>query len=282
MSDEVDRIAQIKDPYRQLREATAKLADAQYEVTELGRRRRRVIQDLHDQGQSYAQIADAAGLSRGRIHQIRHQGPAPEGAFLATGLVRILTPLKRDEIKGRPVIAVEDVAASKQLEDLARSFGLDVEQGHVPLGGNLDLNQSGLVVICGPRLSDVMGQLYEHDPVLEWEKTPKGVWALRDTITDRLYVSGSDKEPSDSSDVAYLGRLPRPDGNGRLIAFTGIHPQGTLGAVQFITTEIAALWAQVKDSEFSVVLDVRYNPDTYEPEQVKRLTPLYMHDAVRS
>jgi hypothetical protein len=278
--NEVDRIAQIEDPFRLLREATVGLADAQHAVTELGRMRRRVIQDLHDQGWSYAQIADAAGLSRGRIHQIRHQGPAPEGAFLATRLVRILTPLKRDEIKGRPVVAVEDVTASKRLEDLARSFGLDVEQGHVPLGGVLDLNQSGLVVICGPRLSDVMRQLYEHDPALQWEKTPRGVWALRDRITDSLYVSGSDKEQPESSDVAYLGRLPRPDGDGRIIAFTGIHPQGTLGVVQFITTEISALWEQAKDNEFSVVLSVKYDPDTHEPEQVEQLTPLYIHSKV--
>jgi hypothetical protein len=69
---------------------------------------------------SYSQIADAAGLSRGRVHQIRHQGPAPEGAFLGSGLVRIITPLKRDAIKARPVVAMEDVAASKRLEDLAR------------------------------------------------------------------------------------------------------------------------------------------------------------------
>ena len=180
MSDEVERIAGMEDPFQLLRLATERLADAQRDVTELSRLRKRVIQDLHSQGMSYAQIAEAAGLSRGRIHQIRHQGPAPEGAFLGTGLVRIVTPLKRDVIKGRPVVAMEDVAASKRLEDLARSYGLDVEQEHVSLTGEIDLNRPGLIVICGPRLSQTMRQLYERDPVLTWEQTSAGAWALRD------------------------------------------------------------------------------------------------------
>jgi len=120
VSEEVERIAGIEDPFQLLRLATERLATAQRDVAELSRLRRRVIQDLHGQGMSYSQIADAAGLSRGRVHQIRHQGPAPEGAFLGSGLVRIITPLKRDAIRARPVVAMEDVAASKRLEDLAR------------------------------------------------------------------------------------------------------------------------------------------------------------------
>lgn len=277
MSDEVERIAGIEDPFRLLREATAQLADAQRDVTELGRLRRRVIQDLHNQGMSYAQIAEEAGLSRGRIHQIRHQGPAPEGALLGVGLVRILTPLKRDEIRGRPVVAVEDVTASKRLEDLARSYGLEVEQEHVPLGGEIDLNQPGLIVICGPRLSTVMHRLYEQDPVLSWEKTPAGPWALRDTKTGALHVSGTDKEPPATYDVAYLGGLPRPDGNGRVIAFTGIHPQGTLGVVRLLTEETVALWERAKDNAFSLLVGVTYDPETHEPTEIEKLTPVYVH-----
>jgi hypothetical protein len=277
---EVERIADIEDPFELLRLATERLATAQRDVTELSRLRRRVIQDLHGQGMSYSQIADAAGLTRGRIHQIRHQGPAPEGAFLGSGLVRIITPLKRDAIKARPVVAMEDVAASKRLEDLARSYGLEVEQEHVPLTGEVDLNRPGLIVICGPRLSETMRQLYERDPVLAWEQTPAGAWAIRDTSADKLYVSGSDRDPSEPCDAAYLGRLRRPDGKGWVIAFTGIHPQGTLGVAHLLTTELASLWEQVKDNSFSVVVGTEYDPDSHEPVRVEQLTPLYRHGEV--
>lgn len=83
MPGEYERIASIDDPFALLRAATERLARAQQEVTDLARLRRRVIQDLHAQGLSYAQIAEQAGLSRGRIHQIRRTDPASEGTFPA-------------------------------------------------------------------------------------------------------------------------------------------------------------------------------------------------------
>jgi DNA-directed RNA polymerase specialized sigma24 family protein len=76
---EIERIAEIDDPFELLHLATERLAAAQRDATELSRLRKRVIQDLHNQGMSYSQIADAAGLTRGRIHQVRHQGPVPKG-----------------------------------------------------------------------------------------------------------------------------------------------------------------------------------------------------------
>src|SRR4051812_32419854 len=112
MTDEVRRIAAIGDPYKLLREATNRMALAQAEVTELARLRRRVIQQLHDSGLSYAQIADKVGLTRGRIHQIRTSAPSPEGAFLGLGQVIIATPLKQEAIRSRPVVAVEDVTGA--------------------------------------------------------------------------------------------------------------------------------------------------------------------------
>src|SRR5687768_16008696 len=44
MSNELRRIMSIDDPYLLLREVTTRLADAQQEVTELARLRRRVVQ----------------------------------------------------------------------------------------------------------------------------------------------------------------------------------------------------------------------------------------------
>ena len=277
LAGDLERIARITDPYELLRAATDRLADAQLEVTELARLRRRLIQDLHAQGLSYAQIGEAAGLSRGRIHQIRHTGPAPEGAFLGAGRITIATPLKREERQGRPVVAVEDVTASGRLAALARSFALEVDTEHVPLGGAIDLNRAGLIVICGPRLSEVMAKAYGQDPVIRWEQTGVGAWALRDTRTGDLHVSGLDDGSGRPRDVAYLGRLPRPDGNGTFLAFTGLHPPGTLGVVALLASDVGALWGQVGTERFSVVVGVSYDPDTREPESTELLTPLYRH-----
>ncbi|MEU5632775.1 sigma-70 family RNA polymerase sigma factor [Streptomyces rishiriensis] len=278
MSDELKRITAIDDPYLLLREVTTRLADAQQEVTELARLRRRVVQDLHAQGLSYAQIATKAGLSRGRIHQIRHTGPAPEGSFLGRGAVIVATPLRRDDERGRTVVAVDDVSSGKSLEDLARSYGLDVTSEHVPVSGDIDLNRDGLVVVCGPRMSQQMWDTYAQDPVLRWERAEAGPWTVVDRRTGTVYQSGQDIDPARPYDVGYVGRLPRPDGNGSLLAIAGIHTQGSLGVVQLLASDLNALWGQVGDHRFSALVGVDYDPETSEPQSVELLTPLYRHD----
>ncbi len=250
MSDELQRIMAIDDPYLLLREVTTRLAAAQQEVTELARLRRRVVQDLHAQGMSYAQIAEKAGLSRGRIHQIRHTGPAPEGAFLGTGSVTVVTPLRWDDTKKRPVVAMADMNSGKRLEELAKSYGLDVSSGHVQVSGEVDLNRDGLVVVCGPGMSQAMRDLYAQDPVLAWEHPEGEPWALVDRRTGTAYHAGADLEPSRPHDVGYLGRLPRPNGNGSVLAIAGIHTAGSLGVVHLLTSDLSTLWGQVGSGTF--------------------------------
>ncbi|MFC4062272.1 sigma factor-like helix-turn-helix DNA-binding protein [Planomonospora corallina] len=276
-SSDLDRIAAIDDPYLLLRAATERLNAAQQEVTELARLRRRVIQELHAQGLSYAQIAEKAGLSRGRIHQIRHTGPAPEGAFLGAGTVTVVTPLRHDPAANRSVVALDDMRAGKRLEDLARTFGLTVGSDNVTVDGRIDLNRPGLLVICGPRMSEAMRTAYETDPVIRWERDEIG-WLLRDTRTGQVFRSGTQTEPHQPTDSAYLGRLPRPDGKGFFLAIAGIHPNGSLGVIHFIASEIATLWGQVGDRRFSCVVGVTYDPETGEPVRAELASPLYRHE----
>ncbi|MGC5034550.1 sigma factor-like helix-turn-helix DNA-binding protein [Streptomyces sp. DT190] len=278
MSDELQRITAIDDPYLLLREVTKRLADAQQEVTELARLRRRVVQDLHAQGLSYAQIAEKAGLSRGRIHQIRHTGPAPEGAFLGVGAVTVVTPLRWDGEKKRPVVAMADMNSGKRLEELAKSYGLAVSSGHVQVSGEIDLNRDGLIVVCGPGMSEAMKDLYAQDPVLGWEHPEGEPWALVDRRTGATYHAGADIEPRRPHDVGYLGRLPRPDGNGSVLAIAGIHTAGSLGVVHLLASDLNSLWGQVGERHFSTLVSVDYDPETDEPQSVELLCPLYLHD----
>jgi hypothetical protein len=277
MPGELERIAQIEDPYELLRAATKRLAEAQQEVTELARLRRRLIQDLHAQGMSYAQIAQTAGLSRGRIHQIRHTGPAPEGAFLGTGEVTVVTPLRPDPSSDRTYVALDDLTTGKRLEELARTFDLSVNYDHVALDGSIDLDRPGLLVICGPRMSDAMRTAYDKDPVIEWERDDVG-WLLRDKRTGQEFRSGQEDDPARPFDIGYLGRLPRPDGNGSILAIAGAHPEGSLGVVHLLTTDIGSLWGKVAEGRFSVVVGTEYDPDTHEPLRTELLTPVYLHD----
>ncbi|WP_239126418.1 sigma factor-like helix-turn-helix DNA-binding protein [Asanoa siamensis] len=269
----MDRIGRLRDPFELLRQATERMSTAQEEITELARLRRRVIQELHNDGLSYADIAQRVGLTRGRIHQIRQAAPAPEGAFLGSGTVTIITPLKREAIRSRPVVAIEDVAGAQRLGELARSMGLSAEFEHVGVDGAVDLNRPSLIVISGPRISDTVAAVLAQDPTLQFERAADGPWTLVDRATGTVYRSGQDQTPPTNSDVAYLGRLPRPDGQGSVMIFTGIHPPGSLGVVELICSRLAELYAAVKTDNFSVLVETEYDPDTNEPRRVELRTP---------
>jgi hypothetical protein len=157
---------------------------------------------------------------------------------------------------------------------------LEAEFEHIPLGGAIDLKRPNLIVICGPRLSADVADVLAQDPVLRFERAPDGPWTLHDLRTGERYRSGSDSTPARPWDVAYLGRLPRPDGQGSVLVFTGIHPPGTLGVVQLLTSELTSLYEQVGTGEFSTLVGVDYDPDSHEPVSVQLLTPLYDHAEV--
>jgi len=278
LRDEVGRIARIEDPIELIKAATRRLSQAQREVTDLARLRRRKIQELHDDGQSYAQIADATGLSRARIHQVRHGGPPPEGFFLGSGSVVVATPLKEDAIQARPVVAVEDVAGARRLGELAQSLGLEFTSEHLSTDGTIDLNRRNLVVICGPRISPQVAAVLDQDAHIKFERAADGPWTLRDLRTGAVYRSGWDDKPPAPYDFAYLGRLPRPDGEGLIIVFTGIHPPGSLGVVQLITSRLGELYGKVKDRRFSTIVRTDYDPGSHDPVHVDLVTPLYEPD----
>ncbi len=274
--NEVERVAAMRDRFELLRAATARMSAAQEEVTELALLRRRVIQELHDMGMSYAEIAQQVGLTRGRIHQIRHAGPAPEGSFLGLGKVTIAMPIMQEATRGGgPVVAAEDVAAAQRLGELARSLGLVPSFESIPPDGAVDLNRPNLVVVCGPHHSPAVAEVLAQDPNVGFERAGDGPWTLVERRTGTVHRSGQDETPARPRDVAYLGRLPRPDGHGSMLVLSGIHPPGSLGAVELLCTRIGQLYADVKTQPFSTLVGTEYDAGTHEPRHVELLTPLY-------
>jgi hypothetical protein len=149
-------------------------------------------------------------------------------------------------------VALDDLKTGQRVEELARRFDLSVKSDHVGIDGGINLNRPGLLVICGPRMSPAMREAYDKDPVLEWERDEVG-WLLRDTRTGDEHRSGQEDDPPRPYDIGYLGRLPRPDGNGSFIAIAGVHPEGSLGVVHLLTTDIGSLWGQVGGDRFGFV-----------------------------
>jgi transcriptional regulator with XRE-family HTH domain len=233
----------------------------------------------HDRLSVKLQTAAHLGLPGPLRQRMR---PAPESALLGIESVTIVTPLKQEAIKSRPVVALEDVVGAQRLGDLALRLGLTPRFETIPIGGEIDLDRPNLLVICGPRISPQVAALLERDAHLRFVNAPDGPWTLHDNNTGKTYRSGQDQRPPKSRDVAYLARLARPDRKGSLLIFTGIHPQGSLGVVSLIVEQIQELHAEAGNRDFSVLVGTDYHADTGEPLRVHRMTPLYWQEEQRS
>jgi hypothetical protein len=275
--DDVKRVAEIASHADRARAASELLTELQTSVTEAARLRRESIAWLREHGYSLAAIADIIGVSRARIAQLREAGPPPERVFLGTDRLTVAIPLKTEATSGRPVVAQEDFAAFNLLADLARDLQLDAAAEYIPIGGELDLNRDNLIVICGPRLSPIVRELLQSDPVLGFDQDDDGRWLLRDRRTGQRYPSPSDLPQPRPGDFGYLSRLPRPDGNGTFILLTGIHAVGSHGIIEYLRRELTDLYEQVDLQPFSTLIATDYDPGTRQVVRSERITPLYQH-----
>jgi transcriptional regulator with XRE-family HTH domain len=275
--EDVKRVAEITSHADRARAASELLTELQASVTEAARLRRESIAWLREHGYSLAAIADIIGVSRARIAQLREAGPPPERAFLGTDRLTVAIPLKTEAASGRPVVAQEDFAAFNLLADLARDLQLEATAEYIPLGGELDLNRDNLIVICGPRLSPVVGEVLQTDPVLGFDQDDAGRWLLQDRRTGQRYPSPSDLPQPRPADVGYLSRLSRPDGNGTFILLTGVHAVGSHGVIDFLRRELADLYEQVDLQPFSTLIATEYDPGTRQLVRSERIAPLYRH-----
>lgn len=289
MPEEADRLAKIEDHAERVRVASETLAKLQADVAEAARLRRESIAWLRDHGYSLAAIADLIGVSRARIAQLREAGPPPERAFLGTDTLTIAIPLKvgedpdialkPTEDRKRPVVSQEDVAASNELVELARDLQLGATIEYIPTSGVVDLNRNNLIVICGPKISATVAKTLTADPVLRFHEDEHGRWFLVDQRIGQTYRSPSDDltDPQ-PGDIAYLARLPRPDGQGTILLLTGMHAVGSHGVVRYLERELAELYQEVGTRRFSTVIACDFDLVTRNILSSRRVAPLHLHE----
>ncbi|RJO80375.1 hypothetical protein D5S18_00165 [Nocardia panacis] len=273
-ADDVARVFAIEDKVERLKAATEGVAAAQQTINELTRIRRAVIRELHAEGWTFARIGAAAGLSRARIHQVSTQGPAPEGLFFGHGALTVVAP----EARAGRTIGAPDPTAAPRLVELLRELGFTVGTEHFLPGRPVDLNRDGLIVLGGPELSPSLRQLIVADPRLRRAVARAG--DVRRGIEDRAARRVYRPAGPDPHDIAYLARLPRPDGRGTVLLIDGLHPPGSLGAIRLLATRLATLHERAANHLFSVLIAVRYDRNSGEPVDTDLLTPVYRHDLV--
>src|ERR1039457_7014909 len=150
-----------------------------------------------------------------------------------------------------PVVTTEAREAVDILRALADQMAISTEYEPIPPPGFVNLNQEGLVVICGPRLSPLVAQVLESDQLLGFSKDEQG-WYVVDRRTGDTWRSPMDN--GEMADIGYLGRLPRPDGRGTFLYIAGIHAAGTSGVAHYLASNLPSLWREVKTSRFSALI----------------------------
>lgn len=275
------QVAAIGDPVDRAKAAIDLMATYQRWVTELSRIRREAIEEAQASGMTQAEIAARLGVSRGRVGQLASAGPPPERAFFGTDLVTVSLGGKYEAGKAPEqnpgeVVAREDLDNFERLRKFLGSMKLDAQYEVIPPTGIVNLNRDNHVVICGPRLSPIVAQVLEGDDNLRFEKDH--AWHLIDQRTGKTYRSPRDEDGS-AGDYGYLGRLPRLDGRGTFLYIAGIHAIGANGVVHYLERNLAELYREVRTKRFSTLISCRYNPDTLEVTESRRVTPIYRHES---
>ena len=130
MDEQVKLLADVPDPVVRAKEAAGLLDRYQAVVNELSRIRRESVEEMIAAGMSHAQIAEALGVSRGRISQLTKAGPAPERAFWGTDELTValggkLEAPKKAAGEPGPVLAQEDFQAYLDLSESVKAMGLN-------------------------------------------------------------------------------------------------------------------------------------------------------------
>jgi hypothetical protein len=271
---DVKALCDLADPAERARRASQLVAEYQQAVGELSRIRREAIEELIALGKSQTDVAALLGMTRARVGQLISSGPKSERAFLGTGTLTIAVGGKQEADKrgsGR-VLAQEDLAAYDHMQELARAMGLDTCHEVIEPPGFVNLNRDNLVVICGPRLSPLIGQVLEADRHLGFDSDDKG-WHLVEKANGTVHRSPMDE--GKHQDYAYLGRLPRLDGRGSFLYIAGIHAIGAPGAVHYLDNHLAELYSDVKTRRFSMLIACEFDPKTLDIKASRRLSPIY-------
>jgi hypothetical protein len=239
--------------------------------------RRELLEELIRRQVKQADIARHLGISPSRVSKLLSAGVKPERALLAAGPVTIAIGTKPEvnRVNPNPMASGPALKAYDTLGDVCRTYDLSVELDLVPPPGIVDLNRDNLIVLTSPRLLPLVGQVMGADAHLTFVNGAQG-WHLLDKSTGEKYRSPDTS--GTSRDFGYIGRLPRPDGQGTFLYLAGIHSMGTLGTAHYLAGHVEDLYREVKNKRWSVLIECQFDPDTLEIRSTDTVTPIYRHE----
>ncbi len=269
-ADEFAAVRRDPDPIRRGRRATDLLALYQQRSTELARLRREALEQAYELGHSYTEIAQAMGVTKGRVTQIRASAPPAARALFGVGPVTIVLPERfLDTDRLRPLLASEDVEAGDVARRLLERFDFAVRI--VRIGPNdTELPEGDLFVICGPKSSPAVLQLLDGDPRLNVVEDANG-WHIENRQTGDRFGAPLDGAGPGIGELAYIAR--RADDQRTVVHVAGLRAIGSLGAVEFLASYAAKLYANTVGRDFSMIVESHVDSDPAGGLMVSKTEP---------
>lgn len=196
----------------------------------------------------------------GRWIYKRHQRHVIERFFGGTSVTTYF-PLRI--LEERSAIAEADFVAAHQLSAFLAKYRISVNFKFVDPTGRLDLTDSGIVAICGPKSSNLVKRALQRDDKITFKQVEGNHYALIDHVTQTCYASPRDSK-QEEKDVGYLARNQiAPGSETTFISIAGIHAEGSAIVVAHLCNyrNLRSLYRATKSSLFSCVIGGEYRPD---------------------
>lgn len=177
--------------------------------------------------------------------------------FFGEDSLSIYLPLRH--LEGRIVVDEADFIAAVELRRFLEKSRVQAEFNFVDINGKVDLTSSGLVVICGPKMSTAVLTAMSSDDKLVFEEQGD-TWQIRDTVKGKVHRSPMDSGEQDG-DIAYLARsVRRPGVTQTFISVAGVHAPGSAGAVHYLCNRkrLRQLHRLTRNKSFSAVIECEY------------------------
>lgn len=237
----------LKDPLELLKQSTELLTYNHQLGMELARLRRQAVDKaIEELGMSYSQIAQEAGLSKGRIGQIKKSAPPAERKLFGIGPVALAVPLRDKNGRAFHQVDLGDLKARENVAALLKSLYLQHEEVYINPSNEWQL-QNETIAICGPKTSPVISECLNQDTNVTFEERSAGIWDL--------YIRSQETWATDLkefNDYGYLAKLPVADGFAFVIA--GIHSSGSIGVTEYLSERAEEIFKTYGESPFSMVI----------------------------
>lgn len=262
--EKFSQLHDVQNPLDQFAQATELLSFNQQLRVEIARVRKHAIERaVNEYGMSYSAVAEAVGLTKGRIAQIKKSAPPEERRFFGYGPINLAIPQRVQEGRQFSHVDYGDLQARTKLKDFLENLAFETRQVEVTENQTLDFF-GDTVAICGPKNSSVIRELLQSDQRIHFVELSSGDWHIEDSAGEEITGIG---------DLGYIGRLPY--GKRQILIVAGLHVAGSIGAIEYLITHLPKLYEKVSTQNFSMLIDSKMDElGNFKSTEIREAKPL--------